>query len=280
MPDKDVVSKHLLKRIAIDMAIYLFNLEVNDAELLETEFQRVEDRRADLLLQVNTPQQFLLHIEVQNDNHAQMPLRMLRYRLDIHSAHPELPIYQYVVYIGRHSLRMSNVLQQNDLNYRYHLIDMREIDCQHFLQHDSPDALVLAILCDFKGREPRLVVRHIIQRLQNQLNDNSSRLREYFAMLEILSGNRQLQTFVDEEKDMLSAIDYNSLPSYQAGRQEGEQLGLHSGAVRFLKRLLKKKFGELPQPVEERLNIATEQQLEQWSEAILTAETLEDVFRL
>ncbi len=292
MPNKDIVSKHLLKRIAIDMAIYLFNLKVSDAELLETEFQRVEDRRADLLLHVTTPQAFLLHIEVQNDNHAHMPERMLRYRLDIHAAHPNLPIHQYVVYIGKENLRMFNTLRQQGLDYEYQLIDMRKIDCQHFLHHDSPDALVLAILCDFKEHEPRLVVRHIVQRLQNQLSHNASGLREYFGMLEILSSNRQLQTIVDEEKHMLSAIDYNNLPSYQAGRQagwqegrqegrqEGEQVGLHSGEVRFLKRQLRKKFGELPPAIEKRLDTATEQQLEQWSEAVLTAETLEAIFSI
>jgi len=276
MPNKDIVSKHLLKRIAIDMAIYLFKLDVSDAELLETEFQRVEDRRADLLLQVNAPQQFLLHIEVQNDNHRHMAERMLRYRLDIHAAYPNLAIHQYVVYIGKAPLSMSNALQQNNLDYRYQLIDMREIDCEYFLQHDSPDALVLAILCDFKGHEPRLVVRHIVQRLHSQLSNNASGLREYFGMLEVLSSNRQLQTLVDEEKDMLSKIDYNSLPSYQAGRQKGEQLG----EVRLLKRLLRKKFGELPQAIGARLDAATEQQLEQWADAVLTAETLDDVFAL
>ena len=83
MPKKDIVSKHLLKKIAIDMAIYLFELKVEEAELLETEFQRIEDRRADLLLRIKSPESYLLHIEVQNDNHPQMALRMLRYWTDI-----------------------------------------------------------------------------------------------------------------------------------------------------------------------------------------------------
>ncbi len=32
---------------------------------------------------------------------------------------------------------------------------MHTIDCEKFLTMDSPDALVLAILCDFKGRDER-----------------------------------------------------------------------------------------------------------------------------
>lgn len=270
MPNKDILSKHLLKRIAIDMAIYLFNLDVSDAELLETEFQRVEDRRADLLLFVKAPEQFLLHIEVQNDNHPQMPERMLRYWLDIHNTHPNLPIHQYVVYIGKEKLRMLNAIQQTCLSYEYKLVDMREIDCQHFLQHDSPDALVLAILCDFKERDSRLVVRHIVQRLQALLKDNESGLREYFGMLEILSGNRQLETIVNEEEKMLSAIQLSDLPSYKEGMEKG--------LLRLLKRQLNKKFGELSLDVEQRLENASDKQLEQWADNILEAENLEQVF--
>ncbi len=56
MAEKDILSKTLLKRIALDIATYLFKLEITEAELLETEFQRVEERRADLLLAVKAPQ--------------------------------------------------------------------------------------------------------------------------------------------------------------------------------------------------------------------------------
>lgn len=291
MAEKDILSKHLFKRIAIDMAVQLFGLNVSNAELLETEFQRVEDRRADLLLSVKAPTPFLLHIEVQNNNHPLMPERMLRYRLDIQTLYGKLPIQQYVVYIGQEKLKMPNKLQQNNLDYEYHLIDIRDIDYQHFLQHDTPDALVLAVLCDFKGKEPREMVRYIVQRLEALLANNEAELREYLNMLEMLSSNRDLQDIVYEEENMLTAIQLSDLPSFQEGRQEGRQegqqegwqkgrqAGRQEGERQFLLRLLKKKFGNLPAHIEQKLLDASGEQLALWGDNVLTAETLHQVFQ-
>lgn len=85
MGQKDIISKSILKRLLLDMAVYLFKLELVDAELLSTEEQRIEDRRSDLVARV-TPVQgepFILHLEIQNTNDDQMPARMLRYLADI-----------------------------------------------------------------------------------------------------------------------------------------------------------------------------------------------------
>ena len=66
MTDKDIVSKDILKRIAIDIARILLNLKVDGAEIIETEYQRVEDRRADLVVRMwNADGEFILHIEIQ-----------------------------------------------------------------------------------------------------------------------------------------------------------------------------------------------------------------------
>jgi hypothetical protein len=53
-------------------------------------------------------------------------------------------------------------------------------------------------------------------------------------------------------------------------RQEGE--------FTLLARQLTRKFGPLPEQIHERLQQASEQQLEAWSLAILSAQTLDDVF--
>ncbi|MCI5148534.1 MAG: DUF4351 domain-containing protein, partial [Candidatus Electrothrix sp. MAN1_4] len=47
---------------------------------------------------------------------------------------------------------------------------------------------------------------------------------------------------------------------------------------RLLLRQLRKRFGELPGWVEERLRQASSGMLETWSERILTASSLEEVF--
>jgi hypothetical protein len=69
MGDKDITSKRILKNLVREFAIVLFGLPVTEVELLETNHQRIEDRRADLVAKVALPDGsvLLLHIEVQND---------------------------------------------------------------------------------------------------------------------------------------------------------------------------------------------------------------------
>ena len=63
----------------------------------------------------------------------------------------------------------------------------------------------------------------------------------------------------------------------QEGIQEGRQEGRQEGAQQVLQRLLVKKFGTLPPQILLKMSQADETQLLQWSERILSSETLEDV---
>ena len=108
MASKDIVSKRLLQRIALDIARLLLGLDVDEAELLDTESRRVEQRCADLVLKMRGAEGcFLVHIEIQNNNQREMPWRMLRYRTDIVLAHPGLAVRQFLIYIGRAKMSMA-----------------------------------------------------------------------------------------------------------------------------------------------------------------------------
>ncbi len=62
------------------------------------------------------------------------------------------------------------------------------------------------------------------------------------------------------------------------GIAEGMAKGRVEGGSRLLGRQLERRFGALPQWATEKLSSASEQALEAWGEAILTAPTLEAVF--
>jgi hypothetical protein len=64
----------------------------------------------------------------------------------------------------------------------------------------------------------------------------------------------------------------------QQGMQQGMQKGVQKGTAQVLLRHLNKKFGPLSQEIEEKLALASNEQLLQWSEQILTAESLGEVF--
>lgn len=81
----------------------------------------------------------------------------MRYYTDIALSYPNELIRQYVIYIGQAILSMDNVISQVAWRYSYQLIDMHTLDCEQFIHEDNPDALVLAILCDFKGKNKKKV---------------------------------------------------------------------------------------------------------------------------
>lgn len=230
MGDKDIISKTLLKHLVRDLATQLMGLAVADVELLETQQQRIEERRNDLLARITPPdgETFLLHIEIQNDNQALMPYRMLRYLSDILLDHPGVPVRQYLVYIGRARLTMADGFALPDFRYRYRIIDMHEVACDDLLGRDSPDAWVLAILCDFGERLPREIVHDILTRLTERFGADPARLRDYVDMLDILAGNRDLNLDIREELKMLS-IDVEKLATYQLGMERGMEQGMEKG---------------------------------------------------
>jgi hypothetical protein len=82
-----------------------------------------------------------------------------------------------------------------------------------------------------------------------------------------------------EVKNMLAerVKEWNK-ESLERGLQKGRQEGRQEGAYQLLKRQLETKFGELPPPTLDVLQQADEEQILLWSERILSADTLGDIF--
>jgi len=219
---KDITTKDTIKTITQDIAKYILELDVSDIEFVDKELQRIEKREADIVAHcLINGVEGILHLEIQNDNDTTMHKRMLRYYNDISIRFDRLPIYQYLVYIGKPKLTMQEKILEDNLKFRYNIIDMHTIDCEKFLTMDSPDALVLAILCDFKGRDAKDVISYIIQRLQELTKDNAHKLGKCMLALEELSTNRDLQDKLKEVESMLRDMKFEDLPSYEIGMERG-----------------------------------------------------------
>ena len=62
------------------------------------------------------------------------------------------------------------------------------------------------------------------------------------------------------------------------GLREGMRQGVRAGEANLLLRQLRRRFGELPDWVQPRLQQAPSEQLERWGERLLEVDTLEALF--
>ena len=125
----------------------------------------------------------IVHIEIQNNNHKQMHLRMCRYYTDILFLYEDYKVSQYMVYIGKDKCYMKSQIQRDKMNYSYDIIDMRDIACEELIQSNDPSAIALSILCDFKGKDKQTVINTILRKLR-ELNDDKKNGSSY--MLDIM----------------------------------------------------------------------------------------------
>ena len=236
MPEKDLISKQLLKRLLVGFSNQLFHLDITQAELIDNEQPRIESRRADLVARVKDAngKSYILHIEIQNDNQKNMPLRMLRYYSDIALAHVGEKVVQHLLYIGKAPLSMPNQIRDHKLLYHYEILDMRKQNSEHFLNSGNPDAIVLAILCNPQGQEPNALVARIIKELRRLHGDKLNKLRDSLKMLEVLAGNRNLQNAVKENVEMY--IDVEKLGIYQLVKEKSEAKGVARGEAKGMKK--------------------------------------------
>jgi len=89
---------------------------------------------------------------------------MHRYYSDILFLYEDYVVRQYMLYIGKAKCNMKSQIKRDK-------IDIRDIPCESFLYSDDSSAIVLAMLCDFEGKDKQMVVNTILKRLR-ELNDD------------------------------------------------------------------------------------------------------------
>ena len=252
---KDLILKDITKEAIKEVLKNILNLDINDFEFLDFEFPKIEKRDADILIKADNK---IIHIEFQTNNDKNMHIRMARYFLEIYLRY-KLEIYQYVLFLGK-KLSMKNKILTNSCNYSYEIIDLKTIPCDRFLNVNNPNALVLAILCDFKNQNSKEVIKTILHKLYH-LSKNENDFRKYLLMLEELSTSRDLKSEIKEVEMGLQNLTWEDLPSYEIGLERGIKRGIQKGLKQGILKGRVITLYELDFPIEEiakRLNLNIE----------------------
>ena len=176
------------------------------------------------------------------------------------------------------------------VHFRFRTVKLLDFEpgLDELLAGDNPFALLVAAqltakrVQDGKRRVDSLIGFYrlaIKQQLERELIERLLVFLEWLVALP-----PEIEGYYTEQVDQLKeekAMPYVSILERRAierGIQIGEDRGRSEGRSAMLARLLQLKFGELPDEVRQRLDQASETELDAWAERILFADSIEKVF--
>src|SRR4051812_27046274 len=242
------------------------------ARFLNTDFSTVKERRPDLLAELTDGS--LFHCELQAQEIQRLPWRMLDYYSVIGDKYGGVPVAQMVIFLGDKPSRMATSIDHPNLNFSFELIYISDIDPAPLLDSRSPDDAVLAILC--RNGNTRQTIRRILARIAEldpaARSDAAARLA-IFAQL-----RRAVPVVMEEVKSMPIEFDIKTHPFLSDIFDQGKLEGEARGRAEMLLRLLRHRHGALPQSIVDRVYAAGNDDLDQWTDAVLDAPSLDAIF--
>ncbi|MEO5359504.1 MAG: hypothetical protein H7843_03540 [Nitrospirota bacterium] len=223
----DKIIKEVLKDVIDTMLTSVIGLKAVKSTSVETKLQITNEREADFIVMVELEDasQCLVHIEFQTTNYAKMAYRELRYWVYITEVYDIQPL-QYVFYIGNEPLTMPDIIKTKTVDYRYNLIDMRNVDCDKFLYSNRPEEVIIAILCNYQKKGVKIFIREILSRLRDLVPEETLR-GKHIRQVEVLSQLRDLQDEVCKEAEAMAIMyDMERDVRFKQGLAEGQRKGL------------------------------------------------------
>jgi predicted transposase/invertase (TIGR01784 family) len=210
----------------------LLGIHAVNTEELPDDIQHTKERKPDVLKKVTDKngEIFVLHIEFQVKDEPKMVYRMAEYYIMLLRRY-ELPVRQYVIYIGEGNPTMTDHIRSEQMRYKYQLIALSTVDYHLLLRSDKPEEKMLAILADLGGGDPKGVVEEIVNQVITTSKGDFSKHR-HIRQLRILAQLRNLApeslkimdsvaNYMSEEKDIL--YRRGELKGIEKGKEEGEE---------------------------------------------------------
>jgi predicted transposase/invertase (TIGR01784 family) len=235
----DKVIKENLEAVFLPLAKKLLNIESDLMEEIPDDLQTTIERFPDLLKKVkhnDSSKDFILHIEFQTADDTEMPARMLEYKAILYRKY-KLQVLQQVFFIGKGRSGMKNSINLPNIQFSYGLLSFQEISYRKFIDSESPEEVLMAILADFEDQQSESIIERILNKINNS-NLGTLQKQKNVKHLSILSKLRNLQPIVDIliEKIMALHINYQEDAYYKRGKKQGKI----EGKIEIIKALLKK----------------------------------------
>jgi predicted transposase/invertase (TIGR01784 family) len=213
----------------------VLHIQAIHSEELPDSIQHTKERKPDLLKKITDDKgnTFVLHIEFQTNNDAEMVYRMAEYLVMLLRMY-KIPVKQYVIYIGEGTPTMPTTLVNENSYFNYNLITISAIDYHIFLRSDNPEEKMFAILADFGSDSAEMAITNIVTEITKSAKGDLERERRK-KQLRILAQLRNLATVNIEVMERVSSFFKEENDIFY---QVGEKRGLEKGKALFIKYLL------------------------------------------
>ena len=194
------------------------------------------------------------------------------------------------MHVGPEPLRMPADFVTPSLDFRYSILNLREMDGAELLASDDWADNEFALLTK---SDPEKVIQVVLDKLRMLEGPDQAAAATTFVIIGgILGMEEEFERRIDSQmidlmenkvlgpviqKGLDEALERGVDQGLQRGRQAGRQAGRVEGASRILRRLLEKRFGPLPPWAGAKLASASEETLEAWTLRLDDATQLENI---
>jgi len=247
-------------------------------------------RELDVPLSVEWPdgqrEALVFVLEAESDARRFSIHRLAHYCLDLAELTDTDRVVPVVIFLRRapnvtQRLRLSGD-HETYLDFHYLSCALGELSYEHYRDSDNLVARLNLPNMRYPAGHKVAVYAQAVRGLTELEADPEQQLKylDFIDIYAALDDNERAEyqrDYPDEAQTMSRFAERFHEKGKQEGMQQGMQQGMHRGETLVLERLLRLKFGALPDEVQRRIEQASEQTLLAWSERVLTASRLDEV---
>ncbi len=219
----DKVVKECYTPIFETMMFRFAGIRARKVEFLQgTKIQTTLEREPDFIAKIFTdefPEGKIVIFEFETRFSKKQVYRMVE-QFGIASRKWELPVRQFVIYIGDGKPVFQTELKMPWAFYSFEVHFLSEIPCEQFLESEFAEEVIFAVLADFGDRTAEQVIALILQRLLFLKGKTAETLR-FLTRLKIISQLRNLHAETFKLSTDMYTYDIEKDPVYVQGIEKG-----------------------------------------------------------